>query len=88
MREDGDLLGEADYELLECASTHAFISGQQTVPLNASKCIFGHRCYRNPKPDRAVLSSFNRAEFRIYTDLYETFRFPCSPCPGQALEPA
>lgn len=28
------------------------------------------------KPDRTVLSSFNCAEFRIYTDLYETFRLP------------
>jgi hypothetical protein len=28
------------------------------------------------KPDRAVLSSFNCAEFRIYTDLYDSFRLP------------
>ena len=28
------------------------------------------------KPERAVLSSFNCAEFRIYTDLYETFPLP------------
>jgi len=33
------------------------------------------------KPDRAVPSSFNCAEFRIYTDLHESFRLPDSPPP-------
>lgn len=28
------------------------------------------------KPDRAVLSSFNCAEFRIYTELFDSFRLP------------
>jgi hypothetical protein len=34
------------------------------------------------KPDRAVPSSFNCAEFRIYTELHESFRLPGSPPAG------